>query len=367
MPGFRIASYWKELILIPTLSMYGLGCSDAGIDPGTSVDENSFGAGTLSKKSKNKGKKETKRQDPPEATGTDPDTDTGEAEADSGDAGDDGEDFTPPPGEGSSADDVLRKLLADCGATEVIKAPPEEVIYQKNATSEPVKKSQGPVTVTAATDLAITAKPGVTQQNMTVKIVNIEGPFQNIARRKAEEQAAAKSGRLTIKNLPFNEIPTIADKNPEWERINCTIIPAQEIEARRGSYTTTAAFDPPSPTTLSPRAVAERYLEELGDRREFTGIKATIMSSDNPALQGKTTLTGSVSITKVPATYTAGRRTITGDVAYKVVTDFGGVEATFALGFMPEVTYYISFTKGDFAGNVGQTKIADDPTVIFIY
>lgn len=380
MMDFRLVSYWNKLIAACVLSGFAISCSDASIESEPAVNKNKFGSSTPSKDStkvKNKSNRRDLRVSPELSTNShtpsdsDTSTDIDPAGFDSGDVDgtdvDAGDDFTPPPGTDGDVEKQLLKLIEDCGAAQVISAKPEDVIYQKSARSEPVSKTQSVVTVTAATDLSITAKPGVTQQSMTVRILGVSGLFQKIARAKAEEQAAAKSGSLSITNLPFDEIPTMADKNPQWDRIKCTVIPTKEIRANRGAYTTVAKLDPPAPTTLSPRAVAERYAEELGNGRNFSAITATIVSTNHPDLQGQTMLTGTVSITQVSPEYTAGGRSLRGDIAYKVVTNFGSPAATFALGFMPEVTYYINYANHDFAGMVSQTKIADDPTVVFIY
>jgi hypothetical protein len=145
------------------------------------------------------------------------------------------------------------------------------------------------------------------------------------------------------------------------------VVPATKIEAVRGAYATTATLDPPAPAALSPRANGKRFAEEIGDQRVFGGITATVVSSNHPDLQGKTTLTGTITITKVASDANINGSAIQGDIAYKVSVDFGGPEVTNALGFIPEVTYFISFTKKDLAGNIADTKLEGNPAVTFIY
>lgn len=358
MSDFHNATRRTGLIAACILSSFTLACSDGGLVSGSAIEDAAFGEDD-EKKPNNGGRRP---KPPTDSTTTNIENGQDLSDIDAGD-----ENFGDPDPNGG--DDALKKLLEDCGATTAINAKPDDIIYQKNITSLPVtttRKELIQVTVNAATNLQITTKPGETVQTNTVKILSVS-PDHSLILNKANEAAKEKSGRLRLTNLPFNEITQLADKNAQWKSITCTIIPLTKIEATRGAYTTNAAFDPPAPTTISPRAIAQRYTEELGDRLEFTGIEATITSTNHPDLANKTKLTGTVTITKVSPEYQANGQTLRGDIAYKVVTDFGGPATTFALGFVPEVTYYINVTNHDFAGHVGMTKIEGDPTIVFIF
>jgi hypothetical protein len=276
---------------------------------------------------------------------------------------------TPGPGGDESASEALKALLDDCGAGDLVDAKPDDVIYQKNVTSLPVSKTKTGVTATAQTDLSIVATPSNTTQTNTVKIVKLDGPslFVKIGKGIAEAEAQKNSGKMRTTNVPFLDIPALSDKHTQWDGVVCTVVPATKIEAVRGAYATTATLDPPAPAALSPRANGKRFAEEIGDQRVFGGITATVVSSNHPDLQGKTTLTGTITITKVASDANINGNAIQGDIAYKVSVDFGGPEVTNALGFIPEVTYFISFTKKDLAGNIADTKLEGNPAVTFIY
>ncbi len=140
----------------------------------------------------------------------------------------------------------------------------------------------------------------------------------------------------------------------------------------RGGYETTVTFDTPMPSSLSPKASAARFAKEIGKSRTFDDIKATIENRDNPALKGKKSVTGSVSVKKVSAETevadgSGGKKQIVADLAYEITYDFGSPEVTYALGFASKVTYFISHKKKDLVANIVDTTSVSGAIATFIH
>lgn len=300
-------------------------------------------------KKKKKGEKEPAEETEGSGEGADP-TGAGEGE------GDDLNDL----GEGEDGD-AAAKLTSDCGGTGVTDKDPEDVVYEKTieslkVTNESEQPLVGKVTAVVQTSLEIRVTGKETKQTTDVTLVSITPA---LAKLFAEGQLKANEGTTTLANVPFKEYPNLS-KDKQWDGVLCTFVPVSKIENGRGGKSTVATFDPPLPSSVSPKAVAERYKEEIGDKRVFKGIKVTIKSSDDPELKDVKTLTGDVTVEKVDADTevddgSGGKKSIKADLAYKVTNDFGDAKKTFALGLPPVVTYYISHSKKDMVANTVDT------------
>jgi hypothetical protein len=265
----------------------------------------------------------------------------------------------------------IKALLADCGAPTVDEKDPDKVIYEKDLTSLPVKKNLLIVTVTIESTLKIKVTSKETTQDSLVTIKEITGPLESLTRKTAEKQAADNSGLATLTNVPFDQFSGLS-KYEAWEGIVCTFVPVTKVVNERGGYETTVTFDTPMPSSLSPKASAARFAKEIGKSRTFDDIKATIENSDNPALKGKKSVTGSVSVKKVSAETevadgSGGKKQIVADLAYEITYDFGSPEVTYALGFAPKVTYFISHKKKDLVANIVDTTSVSGAIATFIH
>lgn len=359
-----LAPYWCAFLL-------AVSCSGGGPLSGKSDKIADAGAGKATSTKTSTAKKTSKKTN----AGDSPADDEAPAEDgndDEDEGGDDGLDDFGGGGDSEGTDPAVQKLLDDCGAGDAINAQPGEIIYQKTGASLPVKSSKTvlgiTVTGTAVTDIKITATPEVATQEATVRIVAIEpASLSGVAKSQAEQQAAQNSGTTKYLNVGFSDIPGLGDAHPIWEKVTCGIIPANGVESTRGTTMAKVKFDPPAPLALSPRAVAERYSEEIGDSRVFDGITATVVSSNRPELEGKTTVSGKITFTKVNPEVNVDGKTLKGDIAYKMVANFESPAVTYALGLIPEVTFFISHAKKDFAGNIADTKVEGNPVVTVIF
>jgi hypothetical protein len=307
-------------------------------------------------KGKKKGADEGGEANP--ATPGDP-ANPGDDTADPADDADDDDD--------AGDDETLEQVLADCGGGDAAKAGPDDVIYEKSLKSLPIVTSVlggliAKVTAESTLDIKVTGSKTVQDSKVTVK--SIEGLGGSIAKGKADAAAAANSGATTLTNVPISEYGNLSE-HKQYEDIVCTIVPVTKVENDRGGKKTVAEFDPPVASSISPRAIAKRYKTELGSSKTFDDIKVKIVETDNPDLSGTTSITGKVTVTKVATSAEVddgkgGKVTVKGDVAYKVTYSFKDEKTTYALGFPPSVTYYISTSKHDLTTNVVDTTALEN-------
>ncbi len=295
----------------------------------------------------------------------------GESDAKTNDDGDDGQkDGNGEAEGGDEADDLnsegedgdaAAKLTEDCGGKGLTDKDPDDVVYEKTIESLKVTNTSqqpivGAVTAVVQTSLDIRVTGKETEQTTKVTLVSITPP---LAKLFADGQVKAQEGTTTLTNVPFKEYPNL-NKDKQWDGVLCTFVPVTKIENGRGGKSTVTSFDPPLPSSVSPKAVPGRYKEEIGDKRVFKGIKATVKSSDNAELKGTKTITGDVTVEKVDPEGDfddgeGGKKHIKADLAYKITYDFEDAKKTFAIGLPPIVTYYISHSKKDLVANTVDT------------
>ena len=245
-----------------------------------------------------------------------------------------GQNLADPPSD--AGDDEIAKLLDDCGATGVIDAPPEKVILEKHMIAIPFTRQVFTVTATLTGTLDIATNGIGTTMTDKISVGALTGLFHLFAGGTAAAQAAAVSGTIAMTSVPFKEMADLS-KYPQYQGIVCTVIPATQIVNKTGGKTTTVTFPTPVPSAISPRVIAARYATELSDKKVFDNLTATVVSSDNPVLKGKSNLTGSVTVEKVSPEFFK----ITADAAFKVTSNFESPDVTNAIGLVPVLTYYM--------------------------
>ena len=265
----------------------------------------------------------------------------------------------------------IKALLADCGASSIDNKNPDKVIYEKELKGLPVSKNLIVVNVTIESTLKIKVTGKETTQDSLVTVKEISGPLQGLAKKMAEKQAADNSGLATLTNVPFDQYSGLS-KHSSWEGVVCTFVPVTKIVNERGGHETTVTFETPLPSSLSPKASASRYESEIGKSRIFDDIKATIEESDHPALKGKKSVTGTVTVKKVESEIEVddgegGKKEIEADLAYEITYDFGSPEITYALGLAPKVTYFVSHKKKDLVANIVDTTTVSGAVATFIH
>jgi hypothetical protein len=272
---------------------------------------------------------------------------------------------------GVSSEEQAKALLADCGASDIDNTDTDKVIYEKDLKSFPVSKQVLTVTVKVESTLKVVVTGKETRQGALVEVKEVTGLFSGLAKTEAERQAAESSGASVLTNVPFSEYSKLSEFEG-WSGVVCTFVPVTKIVNERGGKKTVATFDPPLPSSVSPKATAARYKAEIGKKRTFDDIKATITDSDNPALDGKKSVTGSITVEEVDPEAevddgAGGKKKIKADAAYRVTYDFDTPQITFALGMAPVVTYYISHEKRDLVANTIDTSEAGGAVATFMH
>jgi|GEM_PF-2936338 len=275
------------------------------------------------------------------------------------------------------ADEEIQALLTDCGGGDAISAAPDKVIYERELQSLPIVTERqqpliGVVTATSDSTLAIKVTGTRTEQTSKVTVKSLTPALAaTLGRATADAEAAANSGKATLANVPFKEYATL-NQHKQWEGVTCAFVPVTSIDNQRGGKSTKATFATPLPSSISPKASAKRYEEEIGAKRVFSDIKIKISASDHPDLKNKSEISGNITVEKIdPATTVSdgkgGKKEIKSDLAYKITYDLGGPKATFALGFAPVVSYYISHSKKDLVANIVDTTSAGGGIAVFLH
>lgn len=269
----------------------------------------------------------------------------------------------------------IEELLKQCGGEKISDAKPDDVIYEKTIASlEVTKNIMGLLSVKAQSTLDIRVTGAETKQTSTVKAESESALefINSLAKSQIDNLIKENSGTTTFTNVPFNEYSALSGEHEAWQGVLCTFVPVTKVVNERGNFDTVVEFDPPLPSSISPRSDPKRYSAEIGDGRTFESIKATVKKSDNPALDGIDEITGEIRVEKVPSdteiTPEGGDSlSIESDIAYRITFDFGTPKQTFALGLPPEVTYYISHKKRDLVANVVDTKSSTTGIVTYVH
>lgn len=272
---------------------------------------------------------------------------------------------------GETSEAKLKQLLTDCGANDIDQSDPNKVLYEKTLKSLPVTKTILIITVKVESTLKISVTGKESKQESLVQVKEVTGPLSELARTEAERQAKESSGLATLTNVPFDQYSSLSD-HETWKGIVCTFVPISKIVNERGGKKTIVTFDPPLPSSISPKAAATRFAAEIGKKKTFDDIKATIKESDNPTLADKKSISGSVTVRKVAAETevddgAGGTKKIKADIAFEMTYEFGTAKETFALGIAPVVTYYINYADKDLVANIVDTTAASGAVATFIH
>lgn len=261
---------------------------------------------------------------------------------------------------------TTKALLDDCGASSVIRNNPDEVYFRRKVSGSPFNTTRNGVTSKLRMTSEWEVSPGIYKHHVLMKVIQLVNAEGANATKIAETNAQDRSGEIKFTTIPLREMYAFVDQNKDWSKVFCSIVPASQVEIKRASISTVVTFNPALPVMLSPMANAKRYLEEIGDRRDFRAITATIVSSNDPILKDKSTVIGNVTISKVGPVFKSDTATINGDIGFQIQIDFGSTEITSALGLVPSSTYFLVFSRKAYAGSIVQTRIAGEDPVIFV-
>ena len=274
---------------------------------------------------------------------------------------------TPP-----AEDPAVTQLINDCGGAKIIKAAPTDTIFSEDMkaigfTAPP----QFGVTAHLGASLSIAATPSQTKEQVKVDVKSLDGLFALFGIGQAKDQAAQNSGTMTYTSVAFSALPQLGDHNPDWRGIACSVLASTDLDSHMGSNTTTVTFDPPLPTSVQPAAAQSRIETEIGDKKVFSNIKASIVKTNHPLLKDMTSVTGTVTITKVSPNVTVKEdngtvHNISAESAYLLTYDFKSPAITNALGMIPSVTVYLKNSTHTMMANTADTSAVGGAKVTFL-
>lgn len=262
--------------------------------------------------------------------------------------------------------DPALRLIEECGGIDETKAS-EEIVNENLRGVGVVTNGNRTIFGPFSKDYTVTATPSLAlRATSEVNVTNLS--FATLAEPEGEGEdadAAAKkaSGSYTTEMLPLSGRAAALASLTAWDKIVCTVQPAKKLTVQTGGSNVVVQFDPPLPHSLSPRPVIERFETELPRDRQWTGIKATVVNSNNAAVAAGAVFTGMVSLRKialnasVAASDGAATTNVAGDVAYELIVDFGGPEVTNALGLKPSTKYYLDARLHRFSAVVADSLL----------
>lgn len=267
------------------------------------------------------------------------------------------------------ADGGIAALLQSCGVTEQELNDPTTVLFEKDFTAWPKVYHgnfnaivvSGTYVVSVTTKLHVKATLAETRQTTDFDVTGT--PDKAVT--QAKETAAPNKGTTISRSISTEERTKLGSSNRDWNGILCAISGTKSMVVDKGGSNRVYSFDPPLPSAVSPRASAARLQTEIGAGRTFSNIVLTVDSSTDAKTAVGRKITGSVTITPMTPRLTlqvgatGQQTTIQTDVAYKIETDFGGPQATAALGFMPMTAMYISTATKSLRVIVGDTGDPD--------
>ena len=266
----------------------------------------------------------------------------------------------------------LETAIKQCGVTTEQLQDPTTVLLDKTVTSWPKLLHgtfnkfgiSGNYVVSIKTHIHIHATLNETLQETSFDVSG--SPQQAVDQAKAQVQG--QNGNSLSKSLSTQERAELMGKNKEWAGVLCTISPTREVQITRGGTKKVLTFDPPLPSSVSPKADPARYQAEIGSGRTFTNIKLTVSESVDPAVPPGQSVTGTVTITPVTPTLTldagTSQQTFQTDMAYKIDIDFGGPAQTAKLGLLPSAVFFVSNQARDLKVIVADTQDATMGTIV---
>jgi len=155
--------------------------------------------------------------------------------------------------------------------------------------------------------------------------------------------------------------------NADWKGVFCTLQPAVKLE-RGSTEKVTVSLSKPLP--VAPLVVGDiaRMKSEIGVKRVWTGITATVSNSTDPNVPVGSVWTGGASSQPVAASAIIdgpnGKVTVQAELAVKMSYDFGSDAANDALGLPKSVTWFIDTSTKSF--KLMQVDFGDGVPVNFL-
>ncbi len=240
----------------------------------------------------------------------------------------------------------LDQMISDCGIKNTGDLGDNDLLYNKTLVAIPNRV----FTVTATTSVEITVTKVEYKRETNTKIDSYILP--SLAQKYFGNPS---SGVVSAKTVPFSEVSQL-QQIPAWSKIFCTFVGATELTNDRGGKHVVVKFDPPFPIQMSSLANAKRYAVEVGDKKVFSNIKATVVESDKPNITEGSEVIFNITVTKVPQDTLIEDETgnlieVHADAAYRIQvrTDIidEAEDAAFVMefGLDPDMTYYVDHAQ----------------------
>lgn len=271
-----------------------------------------------------------------------------------------------------SDDAEYRKILQSCGGIDPTK--PNELMLDQPLKAIPARQTGTetivllPVHYTVDFNGDLLIQSSINKNDIT-RSLNLMSAQPSIAAGMARDRLAAKSGMLIADYLPYAERGSLADKDPVWDGITCTVQPAWRT-TNTVAKRVVATYDKPLPIHVSPIAYRERYEIELNRPRHWE-LSATIVQSENPSLKVGRVLHGTVDIEPVAnqksVTLPDGRVVIVmSDTGVRIRILFETDAITNMMGLTPDSTYLLDHTTRKFHSISADLKDGESPVVTFV-
>lgn len=270
--------------------------------------------------------------------------------------------------------DAALELAHQCGDLDFNKSDTQLVNLAMKSLPL-VTKGQRPVLgfpvsyeVSAVASLGIKADLASTVTTLTFEQVTASSRF---SQKSAEDEAKQKAGTVMTELARVQDRAKLAETVPGWKDIVCTVQPGLRTTSVVGAGKVAVAFDPPLPASLSPHALKERYEQEIGAARTWSGIKALVQQSSHPAVKTRMVYTGTMTLTPIEPTLvvkgTDGtQQTIKADLAFELTADFGSTEITTALGLTPSTKFYVDLAAHAFKAVVTNANDGTSAAAVFV-
>lgn len=280
---------------------------------------------------------------------------------------------------GTPSDDVLpededaeyKKLLKSCGGID--PENPYQLVLDQPMKAFPVRQSGTetiviPIRYTVDFDGDLLIQSSINKNEIT-RSFNLIDIKPALAGNMARDRLAAQSGGLVTDYVPYADRSALADLDPVWNGVTCTIQPAIKTINTVGGRVV-ATYSRPLPIHISPIALKERYDLELNIHRRWE-LTATILESTHPSLRPGTVIPGIVEIEPAANHYDVtlpdGRFVnINSDVGIRIKIQFGNDATTNLMGLTPDSTYLVDNLKRRFHAISADLRDGATPVVTFV-
>lgn len=247
----------------------------------------------------------------------------------------------------------------------------DKTLIKKNMTGKITEKGRKLlVKYQVEIDVNLVFEASLTELKNSVRLTIAEAK-PKVAFAEAKKEISGFSGDTHYRFLPVEERVVLYRNDPQWQGVKSAIQPVVHFSSTLGNSRTVIQFEDPFPVSISPLSNLEDLQSEIGDKREWSGLKAKVVETENPDLSVGSTYTGSVTIKKIPSHFElpelrGGPRVINSDIAFEIYTNFQSEDTTRALGMYPLMRYYFDCGAKDFKAIISDSDTRTDEMTYFL-